>query len=121
MMWIVAWLLCLAISLQISKADLAGTQTNLTPAVLEVNYNSSLHPRQPYILAESTSGLSNRLRVLAAYMYVGEFKFKSKLVFIWDYTDACPGIYIRTLKLSRCGSCYGHLDFRAFSTALPAN
>ena len=48
-----------------------------------------------YILAESTSGLANRLRVLAAYMYVAQFKYEqAHLVFIWDKNHACPGHYL---------------------------
>jgi hypothetical protein len=48
-----------------------------------------------YILAESTSGLSNRLRVMAAYMHIGEAKFEgAHLIFIWDKTEACPGHFL---------------------------
>ena len=48
-----------------------------------------------YILAESDGGLGNRLRVLAAYMYIGKFKFDgAHLVFIWDVNQACPGHYL---------------------------
>lgn len=52
-------------------------------------------PDPGYIIAESTSGLSNRLRVLAAYMYVAEYKFEgAHTVFIWDKTSACPGHFL---------------------------
>lgn len=52
-------------------------------------------PDPGYIIAESTSGLSNRLRVLAAYMYVGEYKYDgAHTVFIWDKTSACPGHFL---------------------------
>jgi hypothetical protein len=52
-------------------------------------------PDPGYIIAESTSGLSNRLRVLAAYMYIGEYKFDgAHTVFIWDKTSACPGHFL---------------------------
>lgn len=52
-------------------------------------------PDPGYIIAESTSGLSNRLRVLAAYMYIGEYKFHgAHTVFIWDKTNACPGHFL---------------------------
>ena len=36
---------------------------------------ASTGPDPGYIVAESDAGLSNRLRVLAAYMYVGESRF----------------------------------------------
>jgi len=52
-------------------------------------------PDPGYIIAESTSGLSNRLRVLAAYMYIAEYKFEgAHTVFIWDKTSACPGHFL---------------------------
>jgi len=52
-------------------------------------------PDPGYIIAESTSGLSNRLRVLAAYMYIGEYKYDgAHTVFIWDKTSACPGHFL---------------------------
>ncbi len=42
-----------------------------------------------YIIAESDSGLGNRLRVMAAYMYIAEYKFEgAHLVFIWDKNEA---------------------------------
>eukprot|EP01038_Epipyxis_sp_PR26KG_P011993 gene11993-16056_t len=48
-----------------------------------------------YIIAESDGGLSNRLRVLAAYMHIGEFKYDgAHLVFIWDINNACPGHFL---------------------------
>lgn len=41
-------------------------------------------PDPGYIIAESSSGLANRLRVMAAYMYLAEFKYGgAHLVFIW--------------------------------------
>lgn len=52
-------------------------------------------PDPGYIIAESTSGLGNRLRVLAAYMYLGEVKYGgAHLVFIWDKNEPCPGHFL---------------------------
>lgn len=52
-------------------------------------------PDPGYILAESSSGLSNRLRVLASYMHIGEWKYGgAHLVFIWDKNEACPGHFL---------------------------
>lgn len=49
-----------------------------------------------YILAESNGGLSNRLRVMAAYIYIGEVKFGgAHLAFVWDINDACPGHFLQ--------------------------
>lgn len=48
-----------------------------------------------YIIAESTSGLGNRLRVLAAYMHIAEAKYDgAHLVFIWETNEACPGQFL---------------------------
>ena len=56
-------------------------------------------PDPGYILAESDGGLSNRLRVLAAYMYIGEAKFDgAHLVFIWDINEACPGHFLQLFE-----------------------
>jgi hypothetical protein len=52
-------------------------------------------PDPGYIIAESTSGLGNRLRVMAAYMYIAQWKYDgAHLVFIWDITEACPGHFL---------------------------
>jgi hypothetical protein len=56
-------------------------------------------PDPGYIIAESDSGLGNRLRVLAAYMYIAENKFSgAHLVFIWDKNEACPGHFLSVLE-----------------------
>jgi hypothetical protein len=48
-----------------------------------------------YIIAESDGGLANRLRVLAAYMYIGEWKFQgAHCLFVWDKNSACPGHFL---------------------------
>jgi hypothetical protein len=52
-------------------------------------------PDPGYILAESNSGLSNRLRVLAAFIYIGEKVYNgAHTVFIWDKNTACPGHFL---------------------------
>ena len=69
-----------------------GQGESLTAVVATVNVSDvPLTEVRPYILAECTSGLSNRLRVLAAYMHVAEVKFSARLAFIWDVNSACPG------------------------------
>lgn len=56
-------------------------------------------PDPGYILAESDGGLSNRLRVMAAYMYIGESKFGgAHLVFVWDVNTACPGHFLEVFQ-----------------------
>jgi hypothetical protein len=56
-------------------------------------------PDPGYIIAESTTGLANRLRVLAAYMYIAEFKYNGgHLVFIWDKNEACPGHFLSVFE-----------------------
>ena len=56
-------------------------------------------PDPGYILAESDGGLSNRLRVLAAYMWIGADRFQgAHLVFIWDVNDACPGHFLQLFE-----------------------
>lgn len=60
---------------------------------------ASTGPDPGYIVAESDAGLSNRLRVLAAYMYVGESRFEgAHLVFIWDVNAACPGHFLEIFE-----------------------
>jgi hypothetical protein len=56
-------------------------------------------PDPGYIIAESDGGLSNRLRVLAAYMHIAESKYDgAHLVFIWDANDACPGHFLQLFQ-----------------------
>ena len=56
-------------------------------------------PDPGYILAESDGGLSNRLRVMAAYMYIGEAKYGgAHLVFVWDVNTACPGHFLEVFQ-----------------------
>jgi len=56
-------------------------------------------PDPGYILAESDGGLSNRLRVLAAYMYIAEAKFNgAHLAFVWDVNSACPGHFLEVFQ-----------------------
>jgi hypothetical protein len=56
-------------------------------------------PDPGYIIAESDGGLSNRLRVLAAYMWVAKARYNnSHLVFIWDVNDACPGHFLQVFE-----------------------
>ena len=63
------------------------------PTGIVVAYNGT---DPGYILAESNGGLSNRLRVMAAYMYLAEVKFGgAHLAFLWDVNDACPGHFLQ--------------------------
>lgn len=56
-------------------------------------------PDPGYIVAESDGGLSNRLRVLAAYMWVAYSKYNgAHLVFIWDVNEACPGHFLQIFE-----------------------
>ena len=52
-----------------------------------------------YIIAESDAGLSNRLRVLAAYMYIAQANYNgAHLVFAWDVNSACPGHFLEIFQ-----------------------
>ncbi len=65
----------------------ADNPTSVVPA--------STIPDPGYIVAESSSGLGNRLRVLAAYMYIAKFKYNdAHLIFIWDTNEPCPGQFL---------------------------
>jgi hypothetical protein len=56
-------------------------------------------PDPGYIIAESDSGLGNRLRVMAAYMYIAEYKFDgAHLVFVWETNEACPGHFLSVFE-----------------------
>lgn len=60
---------------------------------------ASTTPDPGYIIAESNYGLGNRLRVLAAYMYVAEYKFSgAHLVFIWEINEPCPGHFLSVFQ-----------------------
>jgi len=48
-----------------------------------------------YIVAESNGGLANRLRALAAYLFLAEQKYNgAHTTFIWDTNSACPGHFL---------------------------
>ena len=69
------------------------------PVVLTDNPTAIVPPMNVsdpgFILAESDGGLGNRLRVLAAYMYIGKVNHGgAHLAFIWDVNIACPGHYL---------------------------
>jgi hypothetical protein len=52
-------------------------------------------PDPGFIIAQSSFGLANRLRVLASYMYIAKLRFDgAHLVFIWDVNEACPGHFL---------------------------
>jgi len=56
-------------------------------------------PDPGYIIAESDTGLGNRLRVLAAYMHIGEARFEgAHLAFIWDINAACPSHFLEIFQ-----------------------
>lgn len=56
-------------------------------------------PDPGYIVAESDAGLSNRLRVLAAYIHIGKARYEgAHLVFIWDINAACPGHFLEIFQ-----------------------
>jgi hypothetical protein len=56
-------------------------------------------PDPGYIVAESDTGLGNRLRVLAAYMHVGKARFDgAHLVFVWDVNPACPSHFLELFQ-----------------------
>jgi hypothetical protein len=85
MIW---WLINLLLLLSVVCGD---NPTAIVPA--------GIAPDPGYIVAESDAGLSNRLRVLAAYMYVGESRFEgAHLVFIWDVNSACPGHFLEIFQ-----------------------
>lgn len=67
--------------------------------VTKLPHTTHQNVKSPYIIAECTAGLSNRLRILAAYMYIGEINYNhSHLVFIWDVNYACPGHFLQLFQ-----------------------
>jgi hypothetical protein len=45
------------------------------------------------------TGLSNRLRVLAAYMWIGHASYGgAHVAFIWDKNEACPGHFLQVFE-----------------------
>lgn len=80
-MW---WLLLLGACMVSTRSD---NPTSIVPPLPG--------PDPGYIIAESDTGLANRLRVLAAYMGVAKYKFEdAHLVFIWETNEACPGHFL---------------------------
>lgn len=56
-------------------------------------------PDPGYIIAESDTGLGNRLRVLAAYMHVASARFDgAHLAFVWDVNPACPSHFLEIFQ-----------------------
>jgi len=52
-----------------------------------------------YILIECDAGLSNRLRVLAAYMHIAkELYNNSDVVMIWDTNESCNGHFLQAFE-----------------------
>ena len=52
-----------------------------------------------FVLIDSQSGLSNRLRVLAAHMYVAEVYHRvSNVVMVWDVNGECPGHFLEIFQ-----------------------
>lgn len=50
---------------------------------------------QKYLLVECSSGLANRLRILAPFMYIASEVYKDTiLVFVWDINNECPGHFL---------------------------
>lgn len=56
-------------------------------------------PDPGYIMAGCPDGLGNRLRVLAAFMHIAEWKYSNaQLVFDWDVNSACPGHFLNLFE-----------------------
>ena len=65
------------------------------PTLTCFNSNSS---SGGYIIAGCDGGLANRLRVLAAYIHIAKYNYKSELMFIWDVNSACPGHFLQIFE-----------------------
>jgi hypothetical protein len=51
------------------------------------------------MLCNTDTGLSNRLRVLAAYMWVAQANYDgAHVAFIWDKNEACPGHFLQVFE-----------------------
>ncbi len=75
----------------------AGNVVN-DPKVNEVKNEIQLK-RDKYILIECRHGLANRLRVLAAYLYLIEHKYKtSYIVMVWDLNRPCVGHFLEAFQ-----------------------
>lgn len=52
-----------------------------------------------YIIVSCSAGLSNRLRVLASFMWISEKTFDgAHLVMVWDVNEACPGHFLELFE-----------------------
>lgn len=101
-MGVISWLLlhglrkAILLSLVLQLLGRITTTQGDNPTSIVAPFNGS---DPGYIIAESTSGLANRLRVLAAYMYVAQYKYDdAHLVFIWDKNSACPGHFLSVFE-----------------------
>lgn len=69
-----------------------------------------------YIMIESQDGLSNRLRLLAGYMYINKvFDNISHVVMIWDVNEACPGHFLELFHPINGVSFISRLDIPLFA------
>lgn len=65
---------------------------NDTSLAVDSMKRKEIEAKYRYALAESSGELADRLRVLAAYMHVAEYKYNARLAFIWEVNEHCPGI-----------------------------
>ena len=83
--------------------------TNLDGNKIEHNFDNKHNPTAVipaypgpdpgYVIAASSAGLSNRLRVLASFLWVTENSFDgAHLVFVWDVNEACPGHFLELFE-----------------------
>jgi hypothetical protein len=70
-----------------------------------------------YIIIESQDGLSNRLRLLAGYMYVNEvFDNVSHIMMVWDVNEACPGHFLELFHPIKGVSFISQIDVPLFAS-----
>lgn len=103
--------------------------------IVKQNY-SWVYPRvisnsSNYIIIDSQSGLSNRLRILAAYLHISTAVFgTTNIMMVWDVNDECPGhflevfqpienvTFITTLD-RRILTSYAYMSFQASYASIP--
>jgi hypothetical protein len=77
---------------------LCTTTTTTAPLTIK---RHSLSTKNEFIIIDCRDGLSNRLRLLAGYLYVlresKNISF-SRIYMVWDINDACPGHFLQLFE-----------------------
>ena len=83
--------------------------------------SEGLSSLEGYIIAGSDGGLSNRLRVLVAYMHISKVLYNAELLFIWDVNAACPGHFLEIFRPLQGVTFIGNFSVEALRPAAKAS